>query len=84
MDFPVYLKYANNRSYFKVLSPEEFTEIKLIGNYYDLVSIKASILPERVYIEDMLKNEGGFWSVSSKEEFESILRECESNRKRIH
>ena len=81
MNFPLYKKYTNNLSYFKVLSPDSFEEIKITGNYYSLIKLQAKILPERNFIEDLLKNTNGNWADISEIEYENKLKEVKSTKK---
>ena len=42
MKFPLYRKYSNNKSYFKVLNEIEFEELKFIGQKIELYKVKAT------------------------------------------
>ena len=53
--FPLYRKYPNNKSYFKVLSAESFEEIQVVGSKYLLTRVNAQILPDRYFIADMIE-----------------------------
>lgn len=81
MNFPVYKKYPNNLSYFKVLSPDSLEEIKITGNYYSVINLHAKILPERNFITDMLKNENNNWVEISGSEYEAILSQVKKTKK---
>jgi len=81
MNFPVYRKYANNLSFFKIISPDSFEELKVTGNYYSIIIIHAKILPERNFIEDMLKNENGNWVEIGENEFENTMEEVKTTKK---
>lgn len=52
--FPQYRKYSNNRNFFKISSPDEFEEISFIGNKRIVRSYKATILPDRNLVHDLL------------------------------
>ena len=41
INFPVYRKYKNNKSYFKIIAPNLFEEIQLIGNKKIVKQIEA-------------------------------------------
>ncbi len=70
--FPAYRKYTNNSSFFKILSEEEFEEIKKLPVGYELFTFKAKILPDRNYIWDMLYDFQLHWEEISEEEYNSV------------
>jgi len=72
MDFPVYLKFENEKHYFKILSDSEFEEITVIGNKYDIFLFKAEIYPDKVRIQEMIKNENNYWVPIAVEEYLKI------------
>lgn len=71
--FPIYRKYPNGQSYFKIVSPTEFIELKLEAKGFKTYTFQATILPDRVYIQDLILNENQYWSSSDADEFEGIL-----------
>lgn len=56
INFPVYRRYKNNKTYFKILNPHEFEEIQIIGNLKKHRIIKAEQFPEITFIRDLLLN----------------------------
>jgi len=74
--FPLYRKYANNRSYFKIISETEFEELQVFGNRCSIYSFKANIYPDHVRIQDMILG-GLYWQKSNEEEYECIKKHCE-------
>ena len=52
--FPVYRKYKNNKSYFKILSFKLFEEIQIIGSKKMVKQTEATQFPEMVFIRDLL------------------------------
>lgn len=80
-NFPVYRKYPDNRSFFAIYNENEFEEIKLLGNFYSVHRIKATILPERNYISDMLNLHNNHWVESSESEFTTIKSDCQQHKK---
>ena len=70
--FPVYRKYRNDMSYFKIISEESFEEVKKLPTGYALFNFKAKILPDRNYIQDMLYDYHLHWQVISKEDYEKV------------
>lgn len=72
INFPVYRKYKNEKSFFKITSSSSFEEITLMKNKATLHLFEAKILPDRNYILDMIYNYEQYWSLSSEKEFEEI------------
>ena len=67
IEFPQFRKYPNNKSFFKVFSPDEFEEIQVLGKNYLKTRIKAKILPDRNFIADMIAAENNWVKVEAKE-----------------
>ncbi|HKK40331.1 MAG TPA: hypothetical protein VJ949_12995 [Cryomorphaceae bacterium] len=70
--FPLYRKYPNNKSYFKVLSNDSFEEIHVVGKKYFLTKVEAKILPDRHFIADMIEASSN-WVKIEAAEYEVIL-----------
>jgi hypothetical protein len=56
INFPVYRKYKNNKSYFKIINPKLFEEIQLIGSKKIVKQTEAKQFPEMVFIHDLVFN----------------------------
>jgi hypothetical protein len=56
MKFPVYRKYKNNKSYFKIINALVFEEVQLIGSKRMIRQTKAVLYPEKLFIRDLLLN----------------------------
>ncbi len=78
-NFPVYRKYPHNKSYFKVLTPDTFEEVQVIGRYYSVHRFTAKILPDRNLISDMLDLSQGHWVETDAQEFDSFMTHCREN-----
>ena len=74
--FPVYRKYINNKSYFKVFDSESFEEIQILGNNYWVHEFKAKILPDRYFIKDLIEMEGERWVEISAEDYNDFKNKC--------
>lgn len=74
-----YRKYKNGQSYFRITGTEEVEELKLMGKYFKLYHIKATILPERVFIADLLEQYHNFAEAITAQEYEAQLLWCEQN-----
>ncbi len=72
MNFPIYRKYDNDKSFFKITSSEHFLELKITGSQKEEFEFKVNIHPDRIFIQDMIAMENRHWVESSAEEFEQI------------
>lgn len=70
--FPQYRKYSNNKSYFKIISADEFEEVQLMGSKKIIHQVKAKAYPEKLYIQDMLNCEESRWIKIEEEEYRLI------------
>jgi len=80
--YPVYRKYSNNKSYFKVLGPALFEEVQIIGRYYTEHLYEAKILPDRNFIADMIAMEGGAWEEVTADEYMNFVDKCRKDFKK--
>ncbi len=67
--FPQYRKYANGQSFFKIISAQEFEEIKVTGQTKEIHNFIAKILPDRNYIHDLTFDYTKYWVSCSEEEY---------------
>ncbi|MBL0046505.1 MAG: hypothetical protein IPP32_00170 [Bacteroidetes bacterium] len=81
--YPVYRKYEHNRTFFKVLSKDEFEELQIIGHHYSIHLIKAKILPDRNFIYDLTFDFKLHWLEIKEAEYSTVLANCEKNLKRL-
>lgn len=72
IQYPQYRKYLNEKSFFKIISNSEWEEIQLLGNKYSLHCFKASILPDRNYVYDMLFDYSNHWKKIEAAEYDAI------------
>jgi len=73
--YPQYRKYPNNKSYFKILSPNAFEEIQVLGEKKTFHFFKAEILPDKNYILDLVFNYVPYWVVCDAIEYEKLRLE---------
>jgi hypothetical protein len=71
--FPVYRKYKNNRSYFKIINPLEFEEIQVIGSNRLVKRTEARQFPEKNFIHDLVYNFSGMAEEIGEEEYHRIM-----------
>lgn len=81
--FPLFRKYYHGTTYFKIISADSFEELKIMGNNYSLKYYKATILPDRNYIADLIKNEGNHWEIIDEREFNEALKICEQSKQKV-
>jgi len=74
--FPIYRKYPNNKTYYKVHSHSLLTEIKIMGSTYFINSIEAKIMPDRNLIADIIANENNFLVAIEAGEYNDFLEMC--------
>jgi hypothetical protein len=70
--YPQYRKYKNNKSYFKIISPNNFEEIQILGKNKTIHIFEAKILPDRNYIADLTFNYNDHWVICLQSEYEEL------------
>ena len=73
MEFPTYRKYKNNKHYFKIMSMDEFEELSFIGKKLIITLHRATILPDRNFVSDLLLDIGNTAEIATEEEYQQIL-----------
>jgi hypothetical protein len=71
MDFPQYRKLSNRRSFYRIESSLQFTEVQIMGSKRFVHSVEARQYPEKLRIMDMLNCEPPF-ELSDRNEFDSM------------
>jgi hypothetical protein len=79
-NFPLYRKYAHDKTFFRINSKENFDELTIIGSFYIYRNQQAQIFPEFTMIIDMIENNNNNWIDISEQEFEGKLNECRMER----
>lgn len=74
MQYPIYRKYFNETSYFKIQSKTVFEEIQLIGTKKSIITTEAKQYPEMIRIMDMIEKKDGLWVACSESEYENLKR----------
>ena len=83
MEFPVYRKYRDSKTYFKIYSYEEFEEVKMMGGTYQVHHYKAEKLPDRNLIEDLIHQKDQYYESVSESEFESFREYCRGHLQKL-
>lgn len=78
--FPTYLKYKKHPTYFKINSTSNFEELRILGNFFNLSKHQATMLPDRVFIADLLEDKGERLEKITQHEFDDVLEFCYRNR----
>ena len=81
--YPLYRKYAHNKTFFKVLSEDSFEQLDIIGNKYVFDRFDARIHPDKVYIHDLTWNEKGHWEEIHESEYTEALNFCKTHLKEV-
>ena len=71
MEYPLYRKYSNERSYFKVESDREFIQLQRIGKRVLEQRIVAKRYPELLLIRSLISMEEPHIILSNQSEFEN-------------
>ena len=74
ISFPVYRKYINGQSWFRITGPDSFEEIRLMGAKYIRSLHEVSTLPERNFILDLVHHYTGFATEIAATEFENVAQ----------
>jgi hypothetical protein len=69
INFPVYRKYKNNKSYFKIIQPKLFEEIQIIGSKKIIKEVEAKQFPEMLFISNLISNYSEMADEISEEEY---------------
>lgn len=72
MEFPVYRKINNGKSYYKIISNLEFIEIQIIGKIYFKNHFKISQYPDKLFLLDVISGKPPY-EIASQEEVERLL-----------
>lgn len=73
ISYPVYRQYKNGLSWFRIESPERFTEVRKMGSVYLVTVLEAKILPDRNLIHDLVLDYFDFAFDIPAEIFENVL-----------
>lgn len=73
--YPQYRKYTHGRSYFKIISEDEWEEVQIIGSKHNLHKFKVHIFTDRNYLYDLTFDYENNWVKIQEEEYESIRKD---------
>ena len=72
--YPQYRKYKHERTYFKIISKDEWEEIHILSKHTSIHHFKATILPDRNYIYDLTFDYKKNWLMIDENEYEEIKK----------
>jgi hypothetical protein len=72
INYPVYRKYHNGLSWFKITGPRAFVEIRKMGSRYLVSHHETKILPERVMLNDLLHDYSAFAVEIEQSEYNAV------------
>jgi hypothetical protein len=81
--FPVFRSYTDGLTWFKVESPTQFTELKIMGKHFSLNPIIAEKHPERMFVQDLLNCEFESIKRASEDQYLRMLKHCEAELTRV-
>jgi hypothetical protein len=68
IEYPIYRKLRNNRSFYKIIDSKNFEEIQIIGTKRRYQFIEAKQYPDLLFIQDLIAfNHLGILESSEKE-----------------
>lgn len=76
INYPQFRKYPNNKSYFKIISENEFEELQFLGKKCKCYTFTASILPDRNFIYDLTFEFERHWLAITEDEYEEVKSKC--------
>ncbi len=82
-NYPLYRKYADGKTFFKITSGSSFDELKILGIYYSIHSFEAKILPDRNFIFDLISCEPVGIIEVTENDYQKTLEHCIENLKKV-
>lgn len=72
--YPQYRKYLHGRTFFKIISAEEWEEIQIMGSSYSIHQFKVNIFPDRNFLHDLTFDYEKNWVVIEEDEYERVKK----------
>jgi hypothetical protein len=82
-NYPVYRKYKDSKTWFKITSTSTFEEVKILGIYFSIHHFEAVILPDRNFILDLLSCGTEGIVEADEQSYLKTLENCLENLKRV-
>lgn len=72
--YPQYRKYLHGRTFFKIISAEEWEEIQIMGSKYSIHQFKVNIFPDRNFLNDLTFDYEKNWLAIEEDEYERVKK----------
>jgi hypothetical protein len=72
--YPLYRKYSNCKSFFRIESEKEFWQVQLIGEKPFKSKIVAETYPEMLFVQDLINMSNNFIQEATNEEIQTYLK----------
>lgn len=72
--YPQYRKYLHGRTFFKIISAEEWEEIQIMGSKYSIYQFKVNIFPDRNFLHDLTFDYEKNWLAIEEAEYERVKK----------
>ncbi len=72
ISYPQYRKYPHERTFFKIISPDEWEEIQVMGSKYSIHQFKVSLFSDRNYLHDLTFDYEKNWVEIKEDEYEKV------------
>lgn len=76
ISYPQYRKYQHGRTFFKIISAEEWEEIQVMGKMFSIHQFKVHIFPDRNYLYDLTFDYEKNWLKIEESEYEQVKKEA--------
>jgi hypothetical protein len=76
IEYPQFRKLSNEKSYYKIDSATELTEIQRVGEKFLVHQLQAKILPEKLLISDLIACDSSNYSIITAEEYLDFEEFC--------
>jgi hypothetical protein len=70
--FPVYRKSIDSKNFFKILSNNEFIQVKIVGTKFKKFQYNVDKYPELILIKDLIECSSDFYLFANEKEFEKV------------
>ena len=74
INFPLYRKTPNEKSFYKIIDSTTLLEIQTIGTNYLKHELHAKIFPEKMLIQDLIENSQRHWKNIEEKEFDVVYQ----------
>ena len=74
IEWPQYRRMTDGRHYYRIEGPDRFTELQRVGSRWLSHTVKATMYPEKVRIQEMLAGGDGVYEVIGQADWEAVQR----------